>query len=122
MGDSWGPGLSMKDFIILMMEVMKWLLHHVCLPVKSYCCITAGLDVILLLFYLMFILLYLSCVLKSHWYVMDQKLDWADMLYLYTQPLESRNTKFWPDQPANFRYDCDCDSSSPVAVLLLLST
>lgn len=33
----------------------------------------------------------------------DQKLDWADMLYLYTQPPESRNKKFWPDQPANFR-------------------
>ncbi|KAF7051467.1 hypothetical protein CFC21_059702 [Triticum aestivum] len=34
----------------------------------------------------------------------DQKLDWADILYLYTQPHESRNTKLWPDQPANFRY------------------
>ncbi|VAI11381.1 unnamed protein product [Triticum turgidum subsp. durum] len=33
----------------------------------------------------------------------DQKLDWADILYLYTQPHESRNTKLWPDQPANFR-------------------
>ncbi|VAH86321.1 unnamed protein product [Triticum turgidum subsp. durum] len=34
----------------------------------------------------------------------DQKLDWADMLFLYTQPPEMRNTKFWPDQPAAFRY------------------
>ena len=42
-----------------------------------------------------------------------QKLDWADILYLHTQPHESRNTKLWPDQPANFRYDCDCDSSLP---------
>ncbi|XP_037437373.1 S-norcoclaurine synthase 1-like [Triticum dicoccoides] len=37
----------------------------------------------------------------------DQKLDWADMLYLYTQPPESRNTKFWPDQPVNFRSTLD---------------
>ena len=34
----------------------------------------------------------------------DQKLDWADMLFLYTQPPEMRNAKFWPDQPATFRY------------------
>ncbi|KAF7026457.1 hypothetical protein CFC21_038567 [Triticum aestivum] len=33
----------------------------------------------------------------------DQKLDWADMLFLYTQPPEMRNAKFWPDQPATFR-------------------
>ncbi|VAI11382.1 unnamed protein product [Triticum turgidum subsp. durum] len=37
----------------------------------------------------------------------DQKLDWADILYLYTQPHESRNTKLWPDQPANFRSTLD---------------
>jgi isopenicillin N synthase-like dioxygenase len=49
----------------------------------------------------------------------DQKLDWADMLYLYTQPPEDRNLRFWPDQPANFRYDCD--SSLPLVVSLLLN-
>ncbi|XBH59139.1 hypothetical protein VPH35_080445 [Triticum aestivum] len=36
-----------------------------------------------------------------------QKLDWADILYLHTQPHESRNTKLWPDQPANFRSTLD---------------
>ncbi|KAG2555422.1 hypothetical protein PVAP13_9KG246200 [Panicum virgatum] len=29
----------------------------------------------------------------------DQKLDWADILYLNTQPPEHRNTRFWPDKP-----------------------
>ncbi|KAM0881245.1 hypothetical protein ACQ4PT_033066 [Festuca glaucescens] len=37
----------------------------------------------------------------------DQKLDWADMLYLYTQPPEDRNFRFWPDQPANFKSTLD---------------
>lgn len=37
----------------------------------------------------------------------DQKLDWADMLYLYTQPPEDRNLRFWPDQPANFKSTLD---------------
>jgi isopenicillin N synthase-like dioxygenase len=49
----------------------------------------------------------------------DQKLDWADMLYLYTQPPEDRNLRFWPDQPANFRHDCE--SSLPLVVSLLLN-
>jgi isopenicillin N synthase-like dioxygenase len=47
----------------------------------------------------------------------DQKLDWADMLYLYTQPPEDRNLRFWPDQPANFKYDCN--SSLPVSCLFI---
>lgn len=34
----------------------------------------------------------------------DQKLDWADSLYLKTQPLQDRSLRFWPDQPAGFRY------------------
>lgn len=34
----------------------------------------------------------------------DQKLDWADILYVKTQPLQDRNLRFWPDQPAGFRY------------------
>ncbi|KQK24168.1 S-norcoclaurine synthase 1 [Brachypodium distachyon] len=37
----------------------------------------------------------------------DQKLDWADILYLNTQPPEDRNMRFWPDQPANFRSTLD---------------
>uniref|UniRef100_A0ACD5WIP8 Uncharacterized protein n=1 Tax=Avena sativa TaxID=4498 RepID=A0ACD5WIP8_AVESA len=37
----------------------------------------------------------------------DQKLDWADILYLNTQPPEDRNMRFWPDQPAKFRSTLD---------------
>ncbi|EMS51348.1 Protein SRG1 [Triticum urartu] len=37
----------------------------------------------------------------------DQKLDWADIIYLHTQPHESRNIKLWPDQPASFRSTLD---------------
>ncbi|CAM0871243.1 unnamed protein product [Alopecurus aequalis] len=37
----------------------------------------------------------------------DQKLDWADMLFLYAQPPEDRNMRFWPDKPANFRSTLD---------------
>ncbi|KAM0905788.1 hypothetical protein ACQ4PT_017162 [Festuca glaucescens] len=42
----------------------------------------------------------------------DQKHDWADMLYLYTQPPEDRNLRFWPDQPANFKSTLDKYSAS----------
>jgi hypothetical protein len=34
----------------------------------------------------------------------DQKLDWADMLYVQVQPCESRDTRFWPTRPASFRF------------------
>ena len=34
----------------------------------------------------------------------DQKLDWADILYLNTQPPEHRNRRFWPDKPDTLRY------------------
>ncbi|KAF3340472.1 S-norcoclaurine synthase 1-like protein [Carex littledalei] len=34
----------------------------------------------------------------------EQKLDWADMLYLFTQPPHFRNFKHWPPQPPSFRY------------------
>uniref|UniRef100_A0ACD5WST0 Uncharacterized protein n=1 Tax=Avena sativa TaxID=4498 RepID=A0ACD5WST0_AVESA len=37
----------------------------------------------------------------------DQKLDWADILYLNTQPPEDRNINLWPDQPDNFRSTLD---------------
>lgn len=33
----------------------------------------------------------------------EQKLDWSDMLYLFTQPPHFRNLKFWPAQPPAFR-------------------
>ena len=36
----------------------------------------------------------------------DQKLDWADMLFLYAQPPKDRKMRFWPDQPTNFRSEC----------------
>jgi hypothetical protein len=32
----------------------------------------------------------------------DQKLDWADMLYLQVHPTESRDPRFWPTHPASF--------------------
>ena len=32
----------------------------------------------------------------------DQKLDWADMLYLQVHPSESRDMRFWPTRPASF--------------------
>ncbi|XP_066387926.1 2-oxoglutarate-dependent dioxygenase 11-like isoform X2 [Miscanthus floridulus] len=37
----------------------------------------------------------------------DQKLDWADMLYLIVQPRESRDMRFWPTRPASFRDSVD---------------
>ncbi|KAF3340475.1 S-norcoclaurine synthase 1-like protein [Carex littledalei] len=35
----------------------------------------------------------------------EQKLDWADMLFIYTQPPHFRNYKHWPAQPPTFRYE-----------------
>ncbi|CAL9204551.1 unnamed protein product [Musa hybrid cultivar] len=40
----------------------------------------------------------------------DQKLDWADMLYLITRPLHSRNIDLWPAQPLTFRDSLSCYS------------
>ncbi|TVU48702.1 hypothetical protein EJB05_08347 [Eragrostis curvula] len=37
----------------------------------------------------------------------DQKLDWADILFLHTQPPQLRNMRFWPDKPATFRWTLD---------------
>ncbi|XP_008802804.2 S-norcoclaurine synthase 1-like [Phoenix dactylifera] len=37
----------------------------------------------------------------------DQKLDWADILYFNTQPLNQRNVRFWPTQPLTFRATLD---------------
>uniref|UniRef100_A0A0D6QVN6 Fe2OG dioxygenase domain-containing protein n=1 Tax=Araucaria cunninghamii TaxID=56994 RepID=A0A0D6QVN6_ARACU len=33
----------------------------------------------------------------------DQKLDWSDMVYLFTLPPEARNMDFWPTRPEDFR-------------------
>jgi len=33
----------------------------------------------------------------------DQKMDWADMLFLSTQPPEYRSLNLWPSRPATFR-------------------
>ncbi|KAJ3680653.1 hypothetical protein LUZ60_016931 [Juncus effusus] len=33
----------------------------------------------------------------------EQKLDWADMMYISTQPPRFRNFKIWPAQPPSFR-------------------
>ncbi|CAN6300860.1 unnamed protein product [Urochloa humidicola] len=41
----------------------------------------------------------------------DQKLDWADMLYLQVHPSESRDPRFWPTRPASFRHSVDVYSS-----------
>lgn len=32
----------------------------------------------------------------------EQKLDWGDMLFLFTQPQIYRNMKFWPTHPPSF--------------------
>ncbi|KAG0546574.1 hypothetical protein BDA96_01G006200 [Sorghum bicolor] len=37
----------------------------------------------------------------------DQKLDWADVLFLFTQPLEYRAPRFWPARPATFADSLD---------------
>ncbi|KAG2555420.1 hypothetical protein PVAP13_9KG246200 [Panicum virgatum] len=42
----------------------------------------------------------------------DQKLDWADILYLNTQPPEHRNTRFWPDKPDTLRSTLDAYSAA----------
>ncbi|KAK1304433.1 S-norcoclaurine synthase 1 [Acorus calamus] len=37
----------------------------------------------------------------------EQKLDWADMIFLKTRPIELRNMRFWPSQPPSFRETLD---------------
>nr|XP_010919856.1 S-norcoclaurine synthase 1 [Elaeis guineensis] len=41
----------------------------------------------------------------------EQKLDWGDMLFLFTQPPHFRNLRFWPAQPPTFRDTMDRYSS-----------
>uniref|UniRef100_A0A0D9V0P1 Fe2OG dioxygenase domain-containing protein n=1 Tax=Leersia perrieri TaxID=77586 RepID=A0A0D9V0P1_9ORYZ len=53
----------------------------------------------------------------------DQKLDWADILFLNTQPVENRNIRFWPHQPADFRSTLDKYSSAVKSIVdFLLAT
>jgi len=33
----------------------------------------------------------------------EQKLDWVDILFLATRPIEQRNLSFWPAKPSTFR-------------------
>lgn len=33
----------------------------------------------------------------------EQKLDWADLLFLATRPVEERSLDFWPTKPSTFR-------------------
>ncbi|CAN6286046.1 unnamed protein product [Urochloa humidicola] len=42
----------------------------------------------------------------------DQKLDWADILYLNTQPPQHRNMRFWPEKPDTFRSTLDAYSTA----------
>ncbi|XP_008784673.2 S-norcoclaurine synthase 1-like [Phoenix dactylifera] len=37
----------------------------------------------------------------------EQKLDWGDMLFLFTQPPHFRNLRLWPAQPPTFRDTMD---------------
>ncbi|CAL5036870.1 unnamed protein product [Urochloa decumbens] len=46
----------------------------------------------------------------------DQKLDWADLLHLYTQPPHLTNMRFWPDKPDTFRSTLDAYSSAVKSV------
>ncbi|XP_062201068.1 2-oxoglutarate-dependent dioxygenase 11-like [Phragmites australis] len=37
----------------------------------------------------------------------EQKLDWVDLLFLATRPIEERNLAFWPTKPSTFRDTLD---------------
>jgi len=37
----------------------------------------------------------------------EQKLDWVDILFLATRPIEQRNLSFWPAKPSTFRDTLD---------------
>ncbi|KAL6642696.1 hypothetical protein ACP70R_020877 [Stipagrostis hirtigluma subsp. patula] len=50
----------------------------------------------------------------------NQKLDWADRLFLYSRPVEDRDLRFWPTQPASFRHSVDVYSSEVAKLSCLL--
>ncbi|RLN42365.1 protein SRG1-like [Panicum miliaceum] len=41
----------------------------------------------------------------------NQKLDWCDRFFLHVRPVESRDLRFWPTNPASFRHSVDVYSS-----------
>ncbi|KAG8052264.1 hypothetical protein GUJ93_ZPchr0001g30661 [Zizania palustris] len=46
----------------------------------------------------------------------EQKLDWGDLLYLQLRPNESRDMRFWPEQPTSFRNSIERFSSETAKV------
>jgi isopenicillin N synthase-like dioxygenase len=50
----------------------------------------------------------------------DQKLDWGDMLLLFSQPPSRRNMRFWPKKPASFSATLDMYSSEFVKLSICL--
>uniref|UniRef100_A0A0D9XMD6 Fe2OG dioxygenase domain-containing protein n=1 Tax=Leersia perrieri TaxID=77586 RepID=A0A0D9XMD6_9ORYZ len=50
----------------------------------------------------------------------DQKLDWADQLYVQVHPRDSRDLRFWPTSPASFRQSIDAYSSETNSLALCL--
>ncbi|KAL6906394.1 hypothetical protein ACP4OV_003995 [Aristida adscensionis] len=50
----------------------------------------------------------------------NQKLDWADRLFLHVRPVEARDSRFWPTQPASFRHSVDVYSSEVAKLSCLL--
>ncbi|CAI0471141.1 unnamed protein product [Linum tenue] len=53
----------------------------------------------------------------------EQKLDWGDMLFILTRPIEGRKMRFWPKVPSSFRATLDKYSSEleKLSVILLSS-
>ncbi|KAI4968087.1 hypothetical protein ZWY2020_005435 [Hordeum vulgare] len=52
----------------------------------------------------------------------DQKLDWADMFGLFTQPPQARDMSYWPSQPPTFRNSIEEYSSNLMQVAHSLAT
>ncbi|KAF8731683.1 hypothetical protein HU200_015612 [Digitaria exilis] len=50
----------------------------------------------------------------------NQKLDWADMFYLVLRPKDSRNLRFWPNNPPSFRESIDMYSSEAAKIVSCL--
>ncbi|KAK9106502.1 hypothetical protein Syun_022513 [Stephania yunnanensis] len=50
----------------------------------------------------------------------DQKLDWADMLFILPQPVNDRNMRFWPTHPPSFRESLEQYSAEMQKIALVL--
>ncbi|KAK3157120.1 hypothetical protein QOZ80_2AG0116440 [Eleusine coracana subsp. coracana] len=50
----------------------------------------------------------------------EQKLDWSDMLFLTTRPVEERKLDLWPTKPSTFRETVDKYSSEMANLSVLL--